>query len=541
MDRPTKNQFRWTDQEIRSQLDRILEHPEFKATARVRDFLRFVVEQTLQGNARQLKGFTIAREVFGRDKNFDAAHDPVVRIQAGRLRRAIERYYLVAGSHDPIRIDIPKGGYVPVFSEHAGLESDELMQTGRGAAKRLESWPSVLIMPFRDMTGTEELSYLGPGLATDLGIELGHCSDLRVMLSGERLDRVTINSPPDFIICGNIRADGPEVKVVVQLVTGNGAEQLWTDTIKTSIDSGKLVAFQERAAATISAHIAGEHGIIFRTLSRRLPSKNDAKLSHYEAVLKGYAYHLSSKPDAYVSALEALRKAHEQRSDRGIVYSMLALLYFDNIVLEFLDPEQTPLDEAMRLAHKGVQLEPDNQFSHLVHAWGHMIANGRETALAEIDEALKLCPSSMLYTDAIGYLLVLLEQWEHGERLIRKSIRLNPFYRPFVRYGTWLNCFRQADYQGALDELEWLAGIGYFWDPLARAATYGQLGRHKECRTAVNELLQIKPDFSRRGSIMIRHYVKSPEIRERIAVGLAAGGLSLEPARDVTDSSKSVL
>jgi hypothetical protein len=71
----------------------------------MRDFLRFVVEETLAGNARQLKGFTIAREVFGRDEDFDAALDPVVRIQAGWLRRAIERYYLVVGGrqarHEP--------------------------------------------------------------------------------------------------------------------------------------------------------------------------------------------------------------------------------------------------------------------------------------------------------------------------------------------------------------------------------------------------------------------------------------------------------
>ena len=461
----------------------------------MRDFLRFVVEQTLEGNARQLKGFTIAKEVFGRDENFDAAHDPVVRIQAGRLRRAIERYYLVAGGHDPVRIDIPKGGYVPVFSEQTALESGQLTGASPGPAQRLESWPSVLIMPFKNMTESGEFAFLGPGLATDLGIELGHCTDLRVMISGERLDRVTLKRQPDFIVRGSIRADDSEVKVVVQLVSGDGAEQLWTDMIKTSVADGQLVSFQERAASAISAHIAGEHGIIFRTLSRRLPPGNEARLSDYEAVLKGYAYHQTSEPDAYVSALKALRKAHESRSKRGIVHSMLALLYFDNTVLEFFDIDQTPFDEAIRLAHEGVRLEPDNQFSHLVLAWGFLIGNDREAALAQIDAALMLCPNSMLYTDAIGYLLVLLEDWERGEQMIREAIRLNPFHRPFVRYGTWLNSFRRGDYQGALDELEWLDGVGYFWYPLARAATHGQLGRQTESRGAVDELLQSSPIF----------------------------------------------
>ena len=105
-----------SEDDIRDQLERMLANPEFVATDKLRAFLRFVVEQTLAGHADRLKGFTIAMEVFGRSQDFDAARDPVVRVQAGRLRRAIERYYLVAGRDDPVRIDIPKGGYIPVFT-----------------------------------------------------------------------------------------------------------------------------------------------------------------------------------------------------------------------------------------------------------------------------------------------------------------------------------------------------------------------------------------------------------------------------------------
>ena len=119
----------WSDEAIREQLKRILEHPEFQATDKMRDFLRYVVEETLAGSSRRIKGFSIAIEVFGRDSDFDAAHDPVVRIQAGRLRRAIERYYLVGGRQDPIRIDIPKGSYIPVFDRGPRPQTT----AGRGA------------------------------------------------------------------------------------------------------------------------------------------------------------------------------------------------------------------------------------------------------------------------------------------------------------------------------------------------------------------------------------------------------------------------
>ena len=114
------------DDDIRQQLEKILASPEFQSSPRLRDFLRFVVEKTLSGLAQEIKGYTVATEVFGRNADFDAAKDTIVRIQAGRLRRALERYYLTIGRQDLVRIDIPKGSYVPTFHpaarEEAGVE-----------------------------------------------------------------------------------------------------------------------------------------------------------------------------------------------------------------------------------------------------------------------------------------------------------------------------------------------------------------------------------------------------------------------------------
>ena len=87
-------------------------------------FCAIVVEQTLAGHADRLKGYTIATAVFERDASFDAQADPVVRTEAGRLRRALERYYLVAGQADPVLIEVPKGGYVPIFTRRAALRAE---------------------------------------------------------------------------------------------------------------------------------------------------------------------------------------------------------------------------------------------------------------------------------------------------------------------------------------------------------------------------------------------------------------------------------
>ena len=111
---------------VREALERILASPGFEASARHRRLLEYLVEETLAGRADRLKGLTIAIDVFGRDAaTYDREADPVVRIEAAKLRRRLKSYYLTAGQEDPIRIDIPKGTYVPTF-ERAGRPSLDL-------------------------------------------------------------------------------------------------------------------------------------------------------------------------------------------------------------------------------------------------------------------------------------------------------------------------------------------------------------------------------------------------------------------------------
>ena len=104
-----------TAEEICRQVERILASEEFHAPKRARNFLEFVVSETLAGRSGFLKAFTIANVVFGREASFDPQNDPVVRIEAGRIRKALERYYLVAGQTDDVIVTVPKGGYVPHF------------------------------------------------------------------------------------------------------------------------------------------------------------------------------------------------------------------------------------------------------------------------------------------------------------------------------------------------------------------------------------------------------------------------------------------
>ena len=87
----------------------------FRGSPQLIAFLRYVIEATLRGEQDRIKGYTIAVEALGRTDDFDPQSDPIVRVEATRLRRAINRYYDNGGKHDPVQIDLPLGSYVPSF------------------------------------------------------------------------------------------------------------------------------------------------------------------------------------------------------------------------------------------------------------------------------------------------------------------------------------------------------------------------------------------------------------------------------------------
>lgn len=100
---------------VRRALARVLDSEELRSSPQLSNILRFVVEATLEGRSEAIKGYTIAVEALGRDASFDPQADPIVRVEATRLRRALERYYAGAGAADEIEIVVPRGSYVPQF------------------------------------------------------------------------------------------------------------------------------------------------------------------------------------------------------------------------------------------------------------------------------------------------------------------------------------------------------------------------------------------------------------------------------------------
>ncbi|MFY9674262.1 MAG: tetratricopeptide repeat protein [Terriglobales bacterium] len=124
-------QVRMPAARVQEELQRILASPTFLNARRPSQFLRFIVDETLAGEER-LKEYLIGVEVFDRPQDYDPKDDPVVRVEAGRLRKKLAEYYAGPGANDTLIIELPKGGYVPVFHERPTTTGHEKTEAETG-------------------------------------------------------------------------------------------------------------------------------------------------------------------------------------------------------------------------------------------------------------------------------------------------------------------------------------------------------------------------------------------------------------------------
>jgi len=514
---------------IDEQLQRILSSPEFKATPRQKKFLRFVIERSLDGRANEIKGYTVATGVFGRNKDFNQATDPVVSIEAGRLRRALEHYYLAAGTQDPVRIDIPKRTYMPTFRFQTEMESAcSCPETEIDNHGVVDAWPSVLILPLQNLSEDTSPKFITEGFTAELAIELARYQDIRVLMkpTGEG-DQSTKEPEARFLIDGSVRHGLHNLKVAVHLFDQKTHEQIWGDIYHCNLKTVDLFAFQEEVAQIIAATIAEEEGFIARTLSLESRNTPPSEMETYEAIHKFYKFETTYSPETFYEALEALEHAAIKEPECYQVWMYLGGLYSENYGLEIFDKE-TPIEKGVEFSEKAVQLNPSSQRARVWLAEARLLNNQLPEGLVEAEKALALNPSSLMFLDMIGYALALLGDWEQGCALIQKALKLNPFIRAYNHYILCWDWLRQKEYEKAYTETLHFRLPSLFWDPLNRAITLGHLGRLKEGNRNVEEILKLKPDFPARGRLLIRHFIKSDELIDRMIEGLKKAGLDLE-------------
>ncbi|MHC1730286.1 MAG: hypothetical protein AB9866_30525 [Syntrophobacteraceae bacterium] len=278
-----------SDEAVRKELECILDSREFKDKPMLRGFLTFVVGETLAGRSHEIKGYTVATQVFGRRHDFDPTIDPIVRIQAGRLRRILESYYLGQGSRDQLRIEIGKGSYIPIFSRfipekprlvQSDLSGAMLPYKVRVSQDAVEPIPvssktgtaSVAVMPLVNLTNDPDTGYMADGLTEELMIELARCPALQVNASHSATQwkekrigvrEIGLKLGVRFLLEGSLRKEGQTVKFTLRLIDTITGMHIWGEQYKRDLGSTKEIELQEEIAQSVAGRICGLFGAVF--------------------------------------------------------------------------------------------------------------------------------------------------------------------------------------------------------------------------------------------------------------------------------------
>ena len=329
--------------EVRAQMRRILADPTFQASPARRELLRFVVEETLAGRADRLKGFTIALAVFGRKDDFDPQSDPVVRVEARRLRRDLHSYYVTAGKRDPVVISIPKGGYVPHFEWRdvdtapdapppgdarprrywlaiallagaflgvfgwlgAGLldsRSWSWSDGGENAATELPRGPKIAVSPFLSLSDDPEQAYFAQGITDQIVTDLARFKALFVLSNATHSEvpgTVGRSARPQTGARHRLSADRQRStrRRPDQTFDPSGRSGVRPDHLVRDLRRGahpsNVFEIQEDVSQQVSAIIASNYGVIAEAGQTEAQRQPPTSLAAYDCVLRYYHYQRS--------------------------------------------------------------------------------------------------------------------------------------------------------------------------------------------------------------------------------------------------------
>ena len=519
-------------EKIRSCLSAILASSEFSGKEKNCILLKFLVEETLAGRADHLKQYTIGTALLNRPPDFNPDLDPIVRILAGRLRRSLDIYYEQEGGDDTIRIDIPRGGYIPVFLDinRDALQDDDHSNISADNGDMVR--PAIIVRPLRNLTGDAGEDYFARGLTEELITELSRYEDFQVIISDESSGEADRNQVHDtgsadsarFIITGSVRKAETTFKISIQLMDSATGEYIWGEQYRRNLTAANLLKIQEEIVYEIITKIASEYGVITHTLYQEARKKPQPDLQTYDAIFRFYHYQRDLSAEKYLSAFEALEQAVARDPVCGIACAMLADLYINAFALD-LPGGENGLERSAELIRKAVNAEPTNQLVRLISAVFYFHHNRRTEFLQEIKKAEALNPHSPLRLGGIGYFLALYGDWEKGKRLLDKAMAMNENYPAWYHGVIAVYHYRQHDYERAYTEAVQYDIPGLFWTPLLRGICLGQLERRAEAAEQITLLLELKPDFKQKARPLIQHYVKEDSVADHIMDGLLKAGL----------------
>lgn len=470
----------------RAQLERILKSAEFDATDRERRFLSYVVDETLAGRSSRIKAYSIAVEVFGRDASFDPQADPIVRVEAGHLRRAIERYYLTAGQTDPILISIPKGGYVPIFSLRPtpGPVEDEPAETPAPAPLLQPRWrnnprlalattilvagamilawlgyssrlapskpeiPRLQVEWFDDLNGTGQSAALARGLTQEVISQLSKFKDIVVVQSPDPAALPQAR----YLLAGSVDLSDDAFRFRVRMLNRADGSVLWAQSYDGATTVPGLLKAQADVAQNVATSLAQSYGVIFQADARLTFPNPPDDWAAYSCTLSYYAYRANFDPTARLSVRSCLEKAVERFPKYATAWALLSQTYIDDVRFRYpFDPAWSPasLDRALAAARRAVELEPLNIRGLQAQMFALYLKKEVNAAMSVGSRAMAINPNDTEFMGEYGYRLAMSGKWDEGCALVAEARERNPGPLAYYEAALAVCSYFRGDYQQA--------------------------------------------------------------------------------------------
>jgi TolB-like protein len=496
------NLSEYTEKQIREQLERILSNDLFSRSFVLCSFLKFIVNETLGSRTEELKEYTIAVSALGKSTDFNSQTDAIVRIHAGRLRRLLNLYYTGPGITDPIKIQLIKGSYVPVFLNHLSNKPKELKAKKVQPTYVSRSKLTLAILPFRNLCPENDYQFFVDGFGEELTRSFSTFQSIAVI--AHHSTRKYASTPGDvriigaelgahYIITGSVKRSSKEIKVSLDLIETMKGVQVWSQTYINTLNIENLINIQDEIIKNVCSILGGYYGLIIHE-TYKTHNRTISTVDSFDAALWNYYFHMNFSKETYMQTRHALEEALKYDPNNAVVLAMLSELYLDAYSLGYPTAEE-PVNEAYRLAKKAIKIDPQCQHAHQQFGWANIYLKRKDEALASIEHCLSMNPSSVSTVGAVGFGMACLGEYERAYQLLSQSKALNPHCPWWFYMGFFLVFYSTKQYTKALEYANKIEATDVFLDPLTKAVSKAQLGMTTDALSDLNVLKQSYPEI----------------------------------------------
>jgi TolB-like protein/Tfp pilus assembly protein PilF len=408
-----------------------------------------------------------------------------------------------------------------------------------GAARAEEGfW--VAVLPFKYSGANADLTALAEAMSEDVVTGLSRFSYLRVISRGSTsryanaaVDVRAIGKElgARYVMEGSLRQAGTRLRLAVQLVDALSGAHLWAENFERTFSPETVFELQDDLVPRIVSTVADMYGVLPRSMSEALRGKADEELSPHEAVLSAFGYMERVTPEEHARVRRILERAVSRAPNQSDAWAMLANLYWEEHA-HGLNPLPDPLGRALAASRRAVEAAPSNNLAHYALASTLFFQRDHLAFRLAAERAIELNRMDASVAAYIGNLIAYSGDWERGCALVESAMQLNPRHPGWYWFVNFNDAYRRRDYQGALGFTLKINLPGNFYTHAVIAMCYGQLGMREAARTALQELLAIRPDFAKTAREEFGRWFQDLAFIEHQIDGLRKAGLDVPaPAR----------